>query len=59
MVTMNQLLPVSVVYIAERMDAHFHNVAAGAAVRQRQTFHDTLCQWLSLACNPDLAFDRD
>lgn len=57
MVTMNRLLPVSAVYIAERMDAHFRDVAAGAAVRQLQTFHYAHCQWLRLACNPDLAFD--
>ena len=57
MVTMNRLLPASAVYIAEKIDAYFRDVVAGAAVRQRQTSQYAHCQWLGLACNPDLAFD--
>ena len=57
MVVMNQLLPGSVVHIAERSDAHSRKVAADAAVRQRQRCHHTHYQWLSRAYDPDPAFD--
>ena len=57
MVVMDQLLPASVAYIAERSNAHSRKVAAVAAVGQRQRCHHTYYQWLSYACNLDPIFD--